>query len=94
MASILSSFEIAKKNSSDLVYFVEDDYIHSRESLGEMVLTYEKIASEINRDLFLCSVDYPYLYKKTETRNYQKDGDYIDSYKSEYIGGGNENTDN
>jgi|TARA_R110000787_G_scaffold17250_3_gene54307 hypothetical protein len=34
------------------------------------------------------------LYKKTETRNYQKDGDYIDSYKSEYIGGGNENTDN
>ena len=69
MASILSSFEIAKKNSSDLVYFVEDDYIHSRESLGEMVLTYEKIASEINRDLFLCSVDYPYLYKKTESTN-------------------------
>ena len=67
MASILASFETAKKNSSDLVYFVEDDYIHSRESLGEMVLTYEKIASEINRDLFLCSVDYPYLYKKTES---------------------------
>ena len=69
MASILASFEIAKKNSSDLVYFVEDDYIHSRESLGEMVLTYEKIASEINRDLFLCSVDYPYLYKKKESAN-------------------------
>ena len=69
MASILASFETAKKNSSDLVYFVEDDYIHSRESLGEMVLTYEKIASEINRDLFLCSVDYPYLYKKKESAN-------------------------
>ena len=69
MASILASFEIARKNSSDLVYFVEDDYIHSRESLGEMVLTYEKIASEINRDLFLCSVDYPYLYKKKESAN-------------------------
>ena len=69
MASILASFEIAKKNSNDLVYFVEDDYIHSRESLGEMVLTYEKIASEINRDLFLCSVDYPYLYKKKESAN-------------------------
>ena len=69
MASILTSFEIAKKNSNDLVYFVEDDYIHSRESLGEMVLTYEKIASEINRELFLCAVDYPYLYKKTEDSN-------------------------
>jgi hypothetical protein len=69
MASILTSFEIAKKNSNDLVYFVEDDYIHSRESLGEMVLTYEKIASEINRELFLCAVDYPYLYKKTEGSN-------------------------
>jgi len=69
MASILASFETAKKNSSDLVYFVEDDYIHSRESLGEMVLTYEKIASEINRELFLCSVDYPYLYKKKESAN-------------------------
>jgi len=34
------------------------------------------------------------LYKKTETRNYQRDGDYIDSYKSEYIGGSNEYTNN
>ena len=29
-----------------------------------MVSTYEKIASELNRELFLCPVDYPYLYKK------------------------------
>ena len=69
MASILTSFQIAKTNCADLVYFVEDDYIHKKESLGEMVLTYEKIASEINRELFLCPIDYPYLYKSTNNTN-------------------------
>ena len=69
MASILSSFQIAKRNSNDLIYFIEDDYIHSRDSLGEMVLTYEKIATEVSKDIFLCPVDYPYLYKNTKNTN-------------------------
>ena len=67
MASILTSFNIAKEKSDDLIYFVEDDYIHKKESLSEMILTYEKIASELDRELFLCPVDYPYLYKKMES---------------------------
>ena len=69
MASILTSFNIAKEKSDDLVYFVEDDYIHKKESIIEMVSTYEKIASELNRELFLCPVDYPYLYKKLDNSN-------------------------
>ena len=69
MASILTSFQIAKKNSNDLIYFVEDDYIHKKESLGEMILAYEKIASETNKELFLCPIDYPYLYKNTDKTN-------------------------
>ena len=36
-------YKIAKEKSNDLIYFVEDDYIHKKESLGEMILTYEKI---------------------------------------------------
>ena len=64
MASILTSFNIAKRNCDDLIYFVEDDYIHKKNSIIEMVSTYEKIASELNCELFLCPVDYPYLYKK------------------------------
>ena len=59
MASILTSFNIAKEKSDDLVYFVEDDYIHKRESLSEIIRSYEKISSELNRELFLCPVDYP-----------------------------------
>ena len=76
MANILTSFNIAKEKSNDLVYFVEDDYIHKKESLGEMIVSYEKISSEINRELFLCPVDYPYLYKKSDTTNILIGGKY------------------
>ena len=69
MASILTSFNIAKEKSNDLVYFVEDDYIHKKESLSEMIYSYEKISSELGRELFLCPIDYPYLYKKMENSN-------------------------
>jgi hypothetical protein len=69
MASILTSFNIAKEKSDDLVYFVEDDYIHKKETIIEMVSTYEKIATELDRELFLCPVDYPYLYKKLDNSN-------------------------
>jgi len=69
MASILSSFNIAKDKSEDLVYFVEDDYIHKKECIIEMISAYEKISSELNRDLFLCPIDYPFLYKKLDNSN-------------------------
>ena len=69
MASILTSFKIAKEKSEDLVYFIEDDYIHKQESIFEIISSYEKISSELGRELFICPVDYPYLYKKLENSN-------------------------
>ena len=69
MASILTSFNIAKTKSDDLIYFVEDDYIHKKESIIEMLSSYEKITSEIDKEIFLCPVDYPYLYKKFDNSN-------------------------
>ena len=69
MASILKSFLVAKEMSSDLIYFVEDDYIHKKESLSEMIFTYEKLASISEKELFLCPVDYPYLYKDSKNTN-------------------------
>ena len=65
MASIRQSFNLAK-NCNDLIYFVEDDYIHGRDSLNEMIFAYERIASQIKNDLILCPTDYPYLYSKAE----------------------------
>ena len=70
MANIHQSLLEAKK-CKDLIYFVEDDYIHKRESLKEMIFTYERLASQINNDIILCPTDYPYLYAKSEiTQNF------------------------
>ena len=63
MASIKDSFYEAK-NCADLVYFVEDDYIHKKESLAEMLFAYEKFSSIFQDEIFILSTDYPYLYKK------------------------------
>ncbi len=68
MSSIRESF-IFGKDCEDLIYFVEDDYIHEVGALTEMVLSYEKFSSILEEELFLLSTDYPYLYKKTENTN-------------------------
>ena len=65
MSSIRESF-IFGVDCEDLIYFVEDDYIHETGALTEMVLSYEKFSSIIEEELFLLSTDYPYLYKKAE----------------------------
>lgn len=66
MANIHQSLLEAKK-CRDLIYFVEDDYIHKRESLKEMIFTYERISSQIEKEIIICPTDYPYLYAKSET---------------------------
>ncbi len=68
MANIHKSLILAKK-SEDLVYFVEDDYIHSIQSIKEMILTYEKLSSMLKTELILCPTDYPYLYRDIENTN-------------------------
>ncbi len=67
MRNILKSLQIAHNSYSDLYYFLEDDYIHSKEAITEMLFTYEKISSQINNDLFLCPADYPYLYSNIDS---------------------------
>tara|TARA_X000001036_G_scaffold145364_1_gene138224 strand:- start:539 stop:1552 length:1014 start_codon:yes stop_codon:yes gene_type:complete len=68
---IIQSKEFALQSEFDLLYFVEDDYIHEDDALIEMIYTYQKIASQLNDELVLCSTDYPYLYVETEnTKNF------------------------
>ena len=65
MSNIHQSLLIAK-NCEDLIYFVEDDYLHSINSIKEMVLSYERLSSLLKKELILCPTDYPYLYNKAE----------------------------
>jgi hypothetical protein len=68
MASIRQSFYHAK-NCTDLIYFVEDDYVHKTETLAEMLFAYEKFSSIFQDEIFILSADYPYLYKKMNNSN-------------------------
>ena len=66
LSSLLKCFELGKSEGKDLIFFVEDDYLHFEESLEEMVSTYERITSQLNKDIFMCPSDYPYLYMNNE----------------------------
>jgi hypothetical protein len=65
MSNINQSFNLGK-NCDDLVYFVEDDYIHKMDAIKEMILAYERISSQLGKELILCPSDYPFLYSKLE----------------------------
>ena len=69
LASLLQSFELGKEHGDDLVFFVEDDYLHFEPMMEEMIASYERIASQVNKDIFMCPTDYPYLYMNNEKTN-------------------------
>ena len=69
LSSLLKSFELGKEHGEDLVFFVEDDYLHFEPMMEEMIASYERIASQLNKDIFMCPADYPYLYMNNEKTN-------------------------
>ena len=68
MSNINQSFNMAK-DCDDLIYFVEDDYIHKIDAIEEMILAYERISSQLDRELILCPADYPFHYTKIQKSN-------------------------
>ena len=66
MANFYNSLLIAKDEDADLIYFLEDDYIHSIDTITEMIFAYEKFNTFFSKDLILLPSDYPYLYTKDE----------------------------
>ena len=69
MSNIHKSLLVGKNQCNDLIYFVEDDYLHQLDSINEMIFAYERISSQINKELILCPADYPYLYSKIDPTN-------------------------
>ena len=66
---IFESKNYALNSNYDLIYFVEDDYLHSEDFLEEMIYTYQKFHSLFKKDVILCPSDYPYLYLKNPNSN-------------------------
>ena len=69
LSTLLRAFEIGKDIGEDLIYFLEDDYIHFESALDEMVSSYERISSQLKKELFICPADYPFLYMDNEKTN-------------------------
>ena len=57
MSKIYKSYITAKNQCEDLVYFVEDDYLHQKNAITEMIYAYERISSQTKRELVLCPSD-------------------------------------
>jgi len=69
LCSLLKCYEIAKEQCDDLVFFVEDDYLHFEPMMEEMIASFERISSQLKKDLFMCPADYPYLYMNNKKTN-------------------------
>ena len=69
LASLLCCYENAKEHGVDLVFFVEDDYLHFVPMMEEMISSYERISSQLNKDIFICPSDYPFLYMNNKKTN-------------------------
>ena len=69
LISLKQCFEIGKDQSTDLVFFLEDDYLHFESMIEEMIASYERISSQIGQDIFMCPSDYPYLYMENDKAN-------------------------
>ena len=69
LASLLNSFELGKNQGEDLVFFVEDDYLHFETTLEEMISSFQRVSSQLGKDIFICPSDYPYLYMSNEKTN-------------------------
>jgi len=69
LSSLLKCFEIGREKGKDLIYFVEDDYLHFMSCLEEMIKTYERISSQLKKEIFICPSDYPYLYTDNKKTN-------------------------
>lgn len=65
--SVGSALRHARSQFNDVVYFVEDDYLHVEHAVSEMILSYGRLASVLKQDeisLFPC--DYPDRYRHIE----------------------------
>ena len=50
------------ENFDDLIFFIEDDYIFEENCIDEMIITYSRMSTIFENDVFLCPSDYPFFY--------------------------------
>lgn len=69
LSSLLKCFKIARDCNEQLIFFLEDDYIHQKSLIEEMIFTYERISSQLKDEVILVPSDYPFLYMSERQTN-------------------------
>ena len=64
--SVGEAYKWARKNSKDIIYFVEDDYLHEPNAILEIVRSYERHTAVLNQDVALFPTDMPDRYRHIE----------------------------
>ena len=86
-ASLAKVFELAADSKADLVYIVEDDYLHYPNAIEEMLLTYVKFSEKMQtKDICLNLVDCPANY---HADSYHGGGTGRDGSVARIVGGVN-----
>ena len=86
-ASLTKVFNLAAESTADLVYIVEDDYLHYPYAISEMLLTYNKFIEKMRtKDICLNLVDCPANY---HAKSYHGGGTGRDGSMAMIVGGVN-----
>ena len=62
--SIEATLTHGRSIARDLLYFVEDDYLHGETAVLEFIRSYERLASIMDKDIVLYPDDHPGFYKQ------------------------------
>jgi len=62
-ASMLLSCDYAKRNCSELIYFVEDDYLHAKSAVEEMLEARALFSANTGRDVIISPCDHSVEYR-------------------------------
>lgn len=62
-ASLLACYEHARAEAPDLIYFVEDDYLHASSAIPEMLDAYLTFQKQLNREVVIFPCDHPDRYR-------------------------------
>ena len=69
LENIKVGFNIEKYGNAPFVQEIVVEKEVPVETIKEMILTYEKLSSLLNKELILCPADYPYLYNEINKSN-------------------------
>ena len=61
--SLRAQYDYARQHADNLIYFVEDDYLHEETALEEMADAYDRFSRNIGRPVGIFPIDYVHLYE-------------------------------